>query len=166
MDIQGILFHIDAELDRLKRARAVLTGEPLLAKKKRRKRSRGPASDPKPLPVVVDLKPEPSAPPVTRYPAKVFPKRALPRKSTLRKNEMEHKPTALRGSIPSGPIVVSAEEARQARARQDIDRSAGAIQLEKDPDQKHSLRTLIAKLDALSGAPKIFPQTENPYPSS
>lgn len=166
MNVREILFHIDAELDRLKRARAVLAEEPLLAKKRRRKRSRGPTTERRSAPIAVDLKPGPSIPPVTRYPIKVFRKRVLRRTKTLLKDEMERKPTALCNSIPSGPVAISAEEVRQARARQNIGQGVADGRLKQSPIQERSLGTLIVRLHALPDAPKLFPQTESPHPSS
>lgn len=165
MNTLEILFQIDAELDRLKRARAVLAKEPMPVKSRRRS-SRGPASDPKSPLVAADLKPEPSAPLVTRYPAKEHRQRTLRQKNISLNDGIERKPTALCGSIPPGPIAVSAEEVRQVRARRNVDQDTAYSRLGTDLIQERPLRALISKLETLSAAPEISSQAENPFPSS
>jgi hypothetical protein len=146
MSIEDILVHIDAELKRLQLARNLLTGAPLLAKRRSRKRSRAGTPPRKAKQTAADLKPEPYIPSVIRYPARVPRNRATRGRRIFPANEIAKGPTALSSSVPTGPVVVSARQAIEAQSRRVQLQVTPSVKLGNPPTGERTLSSLIAKL--------------------
>lgn len=157
MHMEEIIFSIDAEIGRLRRARDVLAGVPPPVRQKRRRKARSTAPAPAAQPLV-DAKSDTELPRVIRYAAK------LPRHLRTRleragpKRKEPGKATALASAIPIGPAVVSAEEARQAQGRRDRSQLPPRMEIEVPPNGERTLGSLIATLGSLAGGIAPSPQ--------
>lgn len=148
MSVEEILFHIDAELGRLQRAHDFLAGVTPSGKRKRR-RSRLSKPAPK-VAQAVQPKPKPTVPRVIRYPEKAFRDRGTRRRGPVVNNETAGLLRPLSRAVPAGPVAVSAQEARQARARWDESQHGSVIRIEENPTRERTLGSLIAKLGPLA----------------
>jgi hypothetical protein len=157
MHMEEIIFSIDAEIDRLQRARNVLAGAPPPAKRKRRRKARAAVPAATVAQPVVDARSEPEVPRVIRYAARP-PRQPRSNRPARLKREEPGKKTALASAIPIGPVAVSAEEARQAQARWDRSQLPPRIEIEVPPAGERTLGSLIARLGSLAGGIAPSPQ--------
>jgi hypothetical protein len=150
MPYAKILKYLDEEIDRLQQARELLAGlstpdggsrkriRPATRKRPKTFKSQAPAPEPPVQPAVqVQYLP---------YKSKTRPQRIL------RASKSSISPTALTSRVPSGPVAVSADEARKTRQREEELKQSADFAPGRDDDSKRSLSSLIRAMMSREGA--------------
>ena len=102
---------LDAQLERLRTVRDLLTSDP--------PQTRGRKKDlVDPLEVVAQLELKPLAAPVAPEPTRIAARQRRERRTAPRKNRAESG-SALNGTVPLAPVYVSADKVRSAQAQKD-----------------------------------------------
>lgn len=146
MDYAEIVAALDAEIERLERARDFLASSLLLSKKpttrtnKPKKRVRQKKSEP-----ILLLQSEQIVPPIQRIPYKEKGRRTRNSSRLFAASPM----SALSSHISATPVVVSASEAHQARVRE-IEQTRSSMQTALTVEQKSSGRSLGALIRAFN----------------
>jgi hypothetical protein len=124
-----IIAQLDAEIDLLLRARDILAAplsnfisvSPEKAKTKSSRKNRKPtaiAATPATTPLQTrSVDPAPPPAPAAEPQVRVVPPRRRMERRQLQTDKLGKSPAALSGSVPAGPVVVSANEARKVQER-------------------------------------------------
>lgn len=146
MDYVEILTALDAELDRLQRARNILAGSSLPTRKPSRRKATIQKKKVHAAKLESTVAPplEQSIPPIKKMPYREKGRNRRPRSLSTTSTAS----TALNGQVPSAPVVVSAADARKVRARE-VEQSRDA-QIAATDEKQSSGRSFGALIRALT----------------